>query len=208
MRVLLAACFVWGGVIAVVTLLASTRIMEHLPSVIVGGLLSVVMLTLALAALWLFNLQGKLPVNLTSPEERVRELESTELLEATDFRAVRTFEVQEWEDEGLHYFIELADGRVLYLEGQYLYEYQQISDDPELNQPRRFPCTDFTVCRHRLEGYVVAIQCRGAVLEPELVAEPFSTKAWREGRIPSDGSIITDRSYETLKAEYVTATAG
>lgn len=46
------------------------------------------------------------------------------------------------------------------------------------------------------------------MLEPELVAEPFSEKDWREGRIPSDGSIIADRSYETLKAERVTATAG
>lgn len=180
MRVLLAAFFLWGGTIALVTLLASTS-MEQLPSVIVVGLLFVLILALVLAALWLFNLKGKLPVNLTSPEQRVRELESAGLLESTDFRAVRAFEVREWEDEGLHYFIELADGRVLYLEGQYLYEYQQISDDPELNQPRRFPCTDFTIRRHRLRGtsskYSAVARCSSPSSSPSRSPRKIGARA-------------------------------
>ena len=71
--------------------------------------------------------------------------------------------MEEFEDEGLHYFIELVDGRVLFLSGQYLYDYEPISDDPESNQPRSFPCTEFTVRRHKNDGCVVDLLRAGTV---------------------------------------------
>ena len=62
---------------------------------------------------------------------------------------MRAFGVKEFEDEGLHYFLELTDGRVLVLSGQYLYDYEAISDDSETNRPRAFPCSEFTLRRHK-----------------------------------------------------------
>ena len=74
------------------------------------------------------------------------------LIVDTPFQATRAFGVEDYGDEGSHYFLELADGSgILALCGQYLYAYEPITDDPELNQPRRFPCTSFTVRRHRTE---------------------------------------------------------
>ncbi len=113
------------------------------------------------------------------------------LLVSEEFSARRAFEVQEFEDEGLHFFLELEDGRVLFLCGQYLYDYQEISDDPELNQKATFPCARFEVRRHKTEHWVHSIVCHGAYLKPEANLPHFS-KAYRKAfGFPSDGEILT-----------------
>ncbi|HYO76001.1 MAG TPA: hypothetical protein VE010_06015 [Thermoanaerobaculia bacterium] len=118
------------------------------------------------------------------------------LLVADHFTARRAFHVEEFEDEGSHYFIELTDGEVLFLSGQYLYDYEpERSDAPE----RRFPCSDFTVRRHRDERYVVDIICRGEILEPELNAPPFSDEDHENGTVPDDGEIL-QTPYDEIKA--------
>ena len=134
-----------------------------------------------------------------TPEELLRRLEAEGLLVSSDFQARRAFGVREYNDEGPHYFLELADGRVLHLGGQYLSDYEPISDDPDVNRPRRFPCTDFTVRRHRTEGYVVEVVCRGAAIEPEFVAPPLTGRAWRSIGVPEDGQVMSDRPYDLLK---------
>jgi hypothetical protein len=132
--------------------------------------------------------------------EYIADLESQGQLLRETYHATRAFVVEEFEDEGSHYFIELADGRILYLSGQYLYDFEPISDDPELNQPRRFPCTEFEVLRHKDRGYVIDIHCAGQVLEPELIAPGFTQADWQRG-VPEDGDIIDGKAYDALKRE-------
>lgn len=148
-----------------------------------------------------FNRSGyRLSLRRQTLGEHIGELEAKGKLERRKFQARRAFAVDEVEDEGPHYYIELADGRVLYLNGQYLYEYEPIDDDPELNQPRRFPTTEFEVLRHKDAGYVIDIRCSGSVLEPELTSPPFTNAVLRRG-IPDDGQIIADKAYDLLKRE-------
>ena len=109
--------------------------------------------------------------------------------------------MQELEDEGLHYFLELDDGRVLLMSGQYLYDYEPITDDPEQNQPRLFPCTQFTVRRHRTKRYVIDLLCGGTVLAPEVMAPPFRTETWQMDRFPEDGEMFGSGSYDGLKRQ-------
>lgn len=132
-------------------------------------------------------------------DEQILQLEREGLIQSESFRAKRAFQVEEREDEGSHYYLELEDGSVLFLTGQYLYDYEPIDDDPELNQPRRFPCTEFTVRWHRRKDYSIDILCGGQVIEPEVMAPPFND--FRDDRIPEDRQIITGRSYEQLKQE-------
>jgi hypothetical protein len=103
--------------------------------------------------------------------------------------------VEELDEEGLHYFIEVDDHSTLFLSGQYLYNY----DSEE--QPRTFPCTAFAVRRHRTRGYAVDIVCLGTILEPEVFAPPFDANDFGTDAIPEDGQVITDRSYDRLKHE-------
>ncbi len=165
-------------------------------------LVVLVMLGSVFAALFLFNSSGYRPVLPgRTREERIAALERKGLLRSESFRARRVFQMEEVEDEGSHYFIELEDGGVLYLTGQYLHEYEEITDDPELNQPRSFPCSQFTVRRTRKAGYVVEIVLGGEVLEPECQAPAMDRSDAKRGWRPEDGQVFRDRSYDELKRE-------
>ena len=206
MRLVGAGLFVYASVLLLVAALGSQNVFDRAPSWGVGLGIAGFMVGMVALSSWLFNRRGGRPFGRQSAEERIRELEQAGLLESTAFRATRAFGVEESEDEGLHYFLELAEGRVLFLSGQYLYDYEPISDDPDAAQPRSFPCTEFTVRRHRTERYVLDILRGGAVLEPEVVAPPFSRSAWRAKRVPEDGQIIADATYDELKREHADAT--
>lgn len=197
MRVVLAALFVFacGGV-------AAALIDSHVASPWPWwgkGLPALAMLAAGGLSMFVFNRSGLRPhMRRQSHEEFIADLQTQGLLQREAFQATRAFAVAEFEDEGSHYFIELDDGRVLYLGGQYLYDFEPLeADDGEPEQLRSFPCTQFEVLRHRQAGYVVDIVCRGQVLEPELMAPPFGKREMRD--LPEDGELIVDRDYEALK---------
>lgn len=87
----------------------------------------------------------------------------------------------------------------------YLYDYEPITDDEELNQPRAFPCTEFIVRRHKKEGYVAESLCSGTVLEPEVVAPPVGKGVERASAIPEDGKVISGRTYDQIMRDSLSA---
>ena len=203
MRVIAAGLSVYISMLLLVVVLGSQQVFDRAPAWAVGTGLALVMVPLILLALRLFNPKRAGPLGGKTAEEHTRELEQAGLLESTEFRATRAFGVEEGEDEGLHYFLELTSGGVLFLSGQYLYDYEPISDDPGANQARSFPCTEFTVRRHRTKGFVVDMLRGGTVLEPEAMAPPFGQRAWSSNRVPEDGQVITGTTYDHLKREYL-----
>jgi hypothetical protein len=126
-------------------------------------------------------------------------MDAAGMLTGTDYKARRVFEVEELEDEGKHFYIELEDGSVLFLTGQYLYDY-----DPDYGSKQKsarcFPCTDFTI-KQKSSGVIVKIDCRGEPLKPEVVLPPFTWADLDNGRLPEDGEIIKGRSYEEIKRQ-------
>lgn len=197
-RVVLAGLFVFVGIAVVVGVVALLGAFETLWGILVAPVLALVILGLMVLAFGLFN--QRLKFDGKTAEERVREMREQGLLVDEPYTAKRAFAVEEFEDEGSTYFVELTDGRVLFLNGQYLYEYEPIVDEAELNQPRLFPCTEFTVVRHKDNGFVVEIDCRGEVLEPEVTA-PHLGEEWFGEEAPEDGEIISDVAYDDLKEE-------
>jgi hypothetical protein len=124
MRLIGAGLFVCADMLLLVVLLGN----QKAPSWLVGSGIAIVMLSLMVVALWLFNPKWSDPFGRRTAEEHRRALEELGLLESTTFRATRAFGVEEVEDEGLHFFLELTDGRVLFLSGQYLYDYEPNPD--------------------------------------------------------------------------------
>lgn len=116
--------------------------------------------------------------------------------------ARRAFRVEDSEDIGPHYFLELTDHSVLHLQGDYLYDYEPIEGDPEANTPRRFPCTEFSLRKGKHDNGVAQIVCQGDVMEPESNDAAFEPEAWRQDWVPEDGEVITDISYEELKQNH------
>jgi hypothetical protein len=127
------------------------------------------------------------------------ELEAQNLLHSASFRAERAFRVDEFDEEGPHYFLELEDGGILHLSGKYLYEYEPIE-----GSPRHFPCTEFTLRSHADAGYVVDLICDGLIIEPEVEAPAYSAKDFAQHRIPEDQTILRDISFDQLLMERTT----
>jgi hypothetical protein len=110
---------------------------------------------------------------------------------ATTYTVVDALRVEEAEDEGSSYYLRLADGRVLYLSGQYLYEYEEGG---------AFPCTRFTVVRAPASGMFLEMLALGPPLAPSGTLPPFTTVDHRADRVPSDGDVLT-LDFESLRAK-------
>lgn len=200
MRAIFAGLFVCGSTLTVVGLIGANFPESDWPWW-VTPLIVLTFFTASFLALILFNRRGVGPqFSGKTLAEQIADLENAGMIQRDKFFATRAFELEEFEDEGRHYYVELNDGRVLYLNGQYLDEYEPIEDDPEFHQERRFPCTEFETIRHRAEGFILAIDCRGEVLSPELMAPYFSKADFKSGTIPGDGQILTE-PYDEIKKQ-------
>lgn len=122
-------------------------------------------------------------------QKPISELLSEGIAESQEFSALRAFEVEEFEDEGRHFFVELEDKRVLYLCGQYLYDTNE-----------QFPSSDFSVIRNKTEGWVYEVLSKGQPLNVDCVCKHYSKKFIDRYGIPEDGTIL-GMPYDTLKKE-------
>lgn len=89
--------------------------------------------------------------------------------------------VEEFEDEGSQYFLELDDGRVIFLMGQYLYEHEAA---------KRFPCTALRLVRLPHSHEIIEIECQGTPLAASAVRSHFTDSDHQAGRVPEDGAIL------------------
>ena len=191
MRLLLAAFFVIGCTCGLVATYSTIGWLDR-PTLPVVLVFAVSCMLIIFLNYYLFQ-----PRIISLPE-----LEKAGLIDAVPLRATKAFGIEDYNDEGPHYFVELKDGTVLYFVGQYLYDYEPISDDPEISQPRKFPCTEFTILRHNKQRHILNIQCGRVALEPEMiidVKEPFHLLRRLLGHVPKDGEMISGLSYDSLK---------
>lgn len=197
MRVVLAGLTVFAGLLATVAVLETTGLMR-LGTWVVVPLALVAFVALIGGSLVFFNSRADPAPLVDRYAAEVADLEARGLIVVERFEARRAFEVEEFEDEGCHFFLELRDGRVLFLSGQYLYDYVGSGEE---GLGRQFPSTAFAVRRHRTERYVVGLDCHGTVLAPDATAPPFGLAVWTRDAVPADGTVITDRSYDDIRAE-------
>ena len=89
--------------------------------------------------------------------------------------------VEEFEDEGLSYYLELTDGRVVFLMGQYLYEpVEQL----------QFPARRVEIVRTTATDTVLRVTALGPHLPPSATRGPFRTEEIESDRFPVDGAVL------------------
>ena len=202
MRVFLAGLFVMTVVFGTAGLLSSWY-GDAAPlwmRLFVYGVLAVTIFI----AMQFFNRPGYRPGDYRkNPGEMRAMLARWNLLVRETFRANRAFRVEPFGSLGPVYLVELIDGRVLYLRGQYLYEYEPVGADPDDpgDTLRRFPCTEFEIVRHRVTGDVIEFNCAGRSFEPEFSA-PALPKSQLKQKMSRDGAILLGSTYDDLKREY------
>lgn len=103
------------------------------------------------------------------------------MAEEATFDIVDAIRVEEFEDEGSQYFLKLADGRVLFLAGQYLYEHEQAGT---------FPCRRIRTTRAPNSRLLIDLACEGPYLEASGVRPPFSRREREQSKVPDDGDVL------------------
>ena len=102
-------------------------------------------------------------------------------VDESNFSIAEAIQVSETEDEGLHFFLRLADGAVLFLSGQYLYA-------PVAAQ--RFPSAQVTIVRAAASGTVLRFTPSGAYIAPSTTRPAFTDREHARGRVPEDGDVV------------------
>ncbi len=117
-----------------------------------------------------------------------------ELAEVLTFSAEDAIQVEELEDEASRYFFRLSDGQVLFLSGQYLYDYEE---------EKKFPCTEFDVVRTSDSKVVIGLDCRGTYFPASKLLPPFGPKVFENDSVPQDLEIVVV-PWNQVEAVYTT----
>jgi hypothetical protein len=135
----------------------------------------------------------------------VDELESQGLVSSTNYQALRAFMIPPWEDEDAYYFLELNDGSVIHLTGDPVYEDDDSCEElfikKEDREPRLFPCTEFTVKRHRERGEVLQVVHGGQLLKLDEVGE-YDINTQAHWPFPRPGDIILNPTFDEMKISW------
>lgn len=118
-------------------------------------------------------------------EELRRELAENKV-EVWHFEANDAIKVEEFEDEGVGFFIKLSEDKILFLQGQYLYD---------VEEKKKFPNTKFSIVRTPRSRIVLNIQCYGDYLTPSRTRKFFVVRDYKEDRVPKDGQIISGNKW-------------
>ena len=95
-------------------------------------------------------------------------------------------EAPEYEDEGVGFFLQLTDGRVLYVQGQDLYDHAHDAADEEGKAlPKTFPSTRILYACGPQSGIRLSITPQGTYLPPALLQARRYADA---DAIPADGA--------------------
>jgi hypothetical protein len=138
-----------------------------------------------------------------------KELEQAGLLEAQEFHATRAVMVEEFDDEGLYYLLDLGDGRTLCLNGQFYYDYEPMTEkDDGVTRARAFPNTHFILKRHKVEGYAVTLETLGESFEPVRVFDHFKEDDFNNDRVMDDGQIVSSPTFDRIIEDHGRVSSG
>lgn len=130
---------------------------------------------------------------------------ASELAEVIHATATDAVLMEEWEDEGMHYFLDVGNGRILYLTGQYLedlvwndrwYDRNPEASIEEREEGADFPNRAFRFVFAHYSGEFLSFEPLGEPFRPSIRLEAASLTA----PLPPDRSMFTG-SLETLEAD-------
>lgn len=112
-------------------------------------------------------------------------------LELLEFNVARAWQIEEREDEGLHFVLELDSGGTLFLSGQFLYE-------PVAQG--LFPCVELRLSLEARAQDVLALECGGKRIEIVETLDAFSVEALERGIYPGAFRVYAEPVREVLRA--------
>jgi len=98
--------------------------------------------------------------------------------EVSTFEIRKAVQVEEFEDEGIGFYLETGDGKTLYLQGQYLYDFEN------------FPSTRVEVVRTPKSRTRLIFKSFGSPLAVSSKLPAFTPKDHEMGRAHYDGDLL------------------
>ncbi|MFH2043851.1 MAG: hypothetical protein ABIK92_01745 [Pseudomonadota bacterium] len=94
------------------------------------------------------------------------------------------------------HLLDIGNNQILCLYGQYLYDFEPINDDPEINQPRKFPTKEFSQIKRLKDNYILELIPGNEVVEPKIIKEPKIEEFYKLNPKLIDGKIINKLSFK------------
>jgi hypothetical protein len=110
--------------------------------------------------------------------------------EVATYEVIDAINVEEQEEEGSMYFLQLRDGRILFIAGQHLYD---------LEEEKRFPNTRFQAVRTPRTRHLLDFVCLGDYLPPTGRGRAFTVHDYDAGLVPEDGD-VWEGDFDALRA--------
>lgn len=191
MRLILAALFAY--VAAMVSI-------DLIPEGLMPWAMIVAMPLVFFLAIIVFNKGAIRRLFISDTEYLRRQLEKGRA-EKTTYRVTRALCFEDRRTSCMAHFLEIQDRKVMCLYGQYLYEYEPIDDDPEMNQPRRFPTSEFTVVRSLKDDVPLDLKVGSEVIGTKLIQEPDEYRVIADlGFKLEDGEIVENVTFDEVEA--------
>ena len=133
----------------------------------VGLLLAVVGYLVSNARSWWRGVRG------LSWQDHLLQMESSGKAVREHYQGLRALTFEDHTCGCLMHLVDIGENRILCLYGQHYYEFEPIDDDPEDNQPRKFPTTTFSLLRDTRRRDVLDLVPGSIVLEP-VVCKPIA----------------------------------
>lgn len=103
-------------------------------------------------------------------------------LKISDFEIFAAIEIEEFEDEGVTYLLDIGENKTLCLTGQYLYEPIETGS---------FPSEKIRVLWHKTENFTFGIEFVGAKIIPQRKLPPVTENQIKSGVIPGDREVVS-----------------
>ena len=172
---------------------------------LVGALLSLAVL--ALISVLVIAVAGYLVSNLPSWSRAIRGISWEDHLKHLErdgkafrdrYETTRGITFEDLSTGCLAHLLDIGDRGLLCLYGQSYYHFEPIEDDPDVNQPRRFPTRDFSLLRRKTNGEVLALLPGTDTFEPTVcggIVRPEKALG-----VPlKDGEIVRNLSFEDME---------
>jgi hypothetical protein len=133
-------------------------------------------------------------------EDHLKKLEEEGKAGREFYQVSRAITFEDLRTSCLVHLLEVGDNQLLCLCGQYYYEFEPIEDDPDMNQPRKFPTQSFSMLRRKSNREILKIFPGADVLEPTVcggVVQP--QKLYNLGIRLEDGELAMSVSFETVE---------
>jgi hypothetical protein len=154
---------------------------------------------LILSSVWVCNEGFLQKLKGQSDEEHIQNLLNRNLAVRETYKVAEAITFYDLSTSCMCHLLKIGENEVLCLYGQYLYEYTEIDDDPDLNQERQFPTSEFSLIRKLKNNEVLKLEVGNKVIDESVFKDVETERLHDLGVKLEDGEIIRGIDFSEIR---------